>query len=191
MTLNLHMSDKIRNIDNFKKGKSLYESTFLKLLGKITQCHKLLMSDNEEIENHENILRNCLLKDYLNNNQVRKGLGIKIFHFEAESAFIDSNYRESGYFDIKVTLHRTFDDSDVFFIFECKRLDGYATLNRKYIEEGMMRFVTNKYRPSYSLHNTLKYFCNIKPPLLGLVKLIFWFNNKTKFVKVGKQPPLT
>ena len=41
-----------------------------------------------------------------------------------------------------------FQERDAYFIAECKRLDGLSALNKKYVEEGIARFVADD--PKYS-----------------------------------------
>lgn len=38
---------------------------------------------------------------------------------------------------------------DAYYIIECKRIDGTADLNKKYVKEGVARFVTQKYSSYY------------------------------------------
>ena len=56
-----------------------------------------------------------------------------------------------GRVDIKVYSINTIINPKDYYIIECKRIDGSSTLNRKFITEGICRFILNK--PKYSSYN--------------------------------------
>jgi hypothetical protein len=90
----------------------------------------------------ENQIRNILLS-ILRDKDIRLS---NEYIYSAESPVIDSLYREIGYIDIFVTNVKHFlERSEEHYIIECKRLDGGLSLNRKYLTEGVMRFINNKY----------------------------------------------
>ncbi|MBU0700738.1 hypothetical protein KKE26_05540 [bacterium] len=61
---------------------------------------------------------------------------------------------DSGRVDIKITTQNTLIEPKAYYIIECKRLDnqtptGISSLNAKYIEYGIKRFVERKYSTYY------------------------------------------
>ena len=65
------------------------------------------------------------------------------------AAFLAENYAGSGQHigrvDIRILLKSDFEKDDAYYITECKRIDGSSDLNKKYVKEGVARFVTEKY----------------------------------------------
>ena len=69
------------------------------------------------------------------------------------AAFLAENYAGSGQHigrvDIRILLKSDFEKDDAYYIIECKRIDGSSDLNKKYVKEGVARFVTEKYSSYY------------------------------------------
>jgi hypothetical protein len=68
-------------------------------------------------------------------------IGLDNFRFEPE---VLENYIHGvpqGRVDLKVYNINEFRHRKRYFIIECKRIDGNPSLNRKYVTEGIMRFV--------------------------------------------------
>ncbi len=130
----------------FVKNKT-YKSQFNKILNVCVKAYSKLIESEKNLEGlEEEMLRNKLLK-YIRNNQ---GVyGIAKYVFDAESAEIDDiTDKTVGYCDIRITIPCSSNfstDEQKKFIIECKRLDGYASKNKAYIEEGMNRFISEKY----------------------------------------------
>lgn len=150
------------NADIFIKGvedKYSYFQSFLKLIafgycqlknsGKIysrTTIHKEAkkISGNPNTKNPiEDYLRNDLIKIYLNPN--RHVFNLDIFEFHSGKEEYLSNIL-TGKPDMVVTSP-FLTDNNIYFIFECKRLNKYENSQNKYIEEGMVRFIDRKYYP--------------------------------------------
>ena len=148
---------------NFSASDYYYQSQIEQIINHIFDCHNLMLLDGESIKNNENKIRNRLIKKYLTNQKVKNKLGITGFRFFPEVAVIDENDDEIGYTDIHVILSQDFDNDDAVFIFECKRLDGKGdlgkdNLNGKYVNNGVMRFITEQY-PTYFSINGMIGFC--------------------------------
>lgn len=142
--------------DNFKKAGFYYVKQFELILGKIVHCYGLMLKTYSSIENNENLIRNRLHKDFLDNNDIRKDLCLFPFLFDIEQPEIDSNYAEKGRTDIKVyNAIKRLMNTNAYYVIECKRLDGSKSYNRKYIEEGIRRFVIKKYPSYYSINGMI------------------------------------
>lgn len=130
-----------------------YQEELLTILIGIIEAYKLMLSKEYKIfENQEEIIRNMLYEDFLKSAKTREKLGLSLYKFIPEGAEIDSdNYKTKGYTDLKViNLIKAIESDNFEYIIECKRLDGGLNLNRKYITEGVMRFV-EEYK--YPLHH--------------------------------------
>jgi hypothetical protein len=133
-----------------------YRNEFISILEGINNCYFILSKSNTKLINHEEKIRNVLLKDYLQNREIKKKFGLMNYRFEAEGiAGIDDNYKETGYTDIKVISRKTFETEDYDYIFECKRLDGGLHLNREYLTEGIYRFVSEKYYSKHGIYGMI------------------------------------
>ena len=143
--LNLNSLNKL-SAKKFVRNKT-YKLQFNKILTACVKAHFKLVESEKNLEGlEEEILRNKLLK-YIKNNQGT--YGIAKYVFDAESAEIDETTDKTvGYCDIKITIPCSSNFSTKEqnkFIIECKRLDGFATKNKAYIENGMNRFISEKY----------------------------------------------
>lgn len=134
------------------KNRSIFKNNVLTdILIKIYYCFEDMKNKKSILENNENSIRDHLLKNYLHNNNYRHKHGL-LFHFNREVPEDDT----IGRVDIKIETPDTLEDTKAYYIIECKRLDninqkGKTGLNAKYIEEGMHRFIYEKYS---SLMNT-------------------------------------
>lgn len=135
----------------FRESAGFRDAEFQSILTKVVDCYSLMLSNNVRVANHENKIRDELLKNYLNNNKIRNQLQLTAYLFDREVPEDTTNGRT----DIKVQTMNTFTNTSDYYIIECKRLDnqhlkGKSGLNAKYIGNGIMRFVggqysTNKY----------------------------------------------
>ena len=126
------------------------------ILIQIYQCYQRMLKDYPFIENNENKIRNRLCKDYLNNQIIVDELKLNNFAFEIESGIVDDNYKEISYADIKViNLKERAGSVNANYIIECKRLDNSSVLNKAYINEGVNRFVDEKYPTYYKVNGMI------------------------------------
>ena len=124
-----------------------YAAEFQRVLCGVFACNTMMLSDNVELPNDENEIRNNLLLKYLKNDAIREQTGLSgNFIFDREVP--EDNTK--GRTDIKVQTIQTFTKSEVYYIIECKRLNnkyitGTSGLNAAYINEGIYRFVSKYY----------------------------------------------
>lgn len=138
----------------FKKG--LYN---LIISAVIKSCEIMVNDcsiDDNKLPNHEEKLRNHLLENYLGNDQKRLLIGLSGvaigFIPEAPENYDSKSNTYIGRTDIKVVSKNWLSgNSEDYYIIECKRIDGGKSLNEKYIDEGICRFVDS--RPKYSSYN--------------------------------------
>ncbi|HLP47947.1 MAG TPA: hypothetical protein VK469_18530 [Candidatus Kapabacteria bacterium] len=135
--------------DNFLHSKKIYEISFYRILGYIINAYALLIKNKEPLENNENSIRDILVEKYLNNHAKKEQLGIENVIFNREVS------ENSGFVDIKVQTAISLSNPEAYYLFECKRLDGSTGLNKKYIQEGILRFILGKYSAYYGLNGML------------------------------------
>lgn len=140
---------------DFQKG--LYKV----IIEALIECSNLMKEDcianKTRIANHEEKIRNHLLENYLENDDVRlrtglSGIAVR-FMPEAPESYSSDTDTYSGRADIKVvSTNWLFGNNRDYYTVECKRIDGSGTLNELYISEGICRFVI--FPPKYSsFHN--------------------------------------
>ena len=113
-----------------------------------------LLAENKNIKNDEEKIRTHLLEHYLKNEQFKEKYFDDLYLlFDAEVAegYDLTSEEYIGRVDIKVYSINTIINPKDYYIIECKRIDGSSTLNRKFITEGICRFILNK--PKYSSYN--------------------------------------
>lgn len=115
------------------------------------------------VSNHEEKIRNHLLENYLNNDQIRPKIGLEDiqlrFLSEAPEHYDPSSDTYSGRTDIKVVSINWFANRADYYTIECKRIDGTKSLSKKYITEGVCRFIGEPpLYPSYHSKNLMLAF---------------------------------
>ncbi len=137
--------------DSLQTPEGVYSKIeFEKLLNAIYNCYEQMLFDEISVpHNNENEIRDRLLFDYLNNNLLRDKFELLDFLFDPEVPV------NNGRSDIKVQTKDTFIDTDAYYIIECKRLDGYSTLNKEYEKNGINRFLSSKYPSHYRINGMI------------------------------------
>jgi len=125
-----------------------YEIQFENLMLNIYSCYIYLISNGDMVpENDENAIRDILL-NYLRDTTIRnEACIITGYRFDKE---VDEG---EGRVDIKIVSINDFENHDAYYIIECKRIDGYSTLNKAYINDGLNRFIS-----SYKSSNSNPYY---------------------------------
>lgn len=141
------MIDVELNAKGYGYNATNYTAEFQRVLCGVFACYTMMLSDNVELPNDENEIRNNLLLKYLKNDTIREKTGLSgDFIFDREVPEDNT----AGRTDIKVQTIQTFTKSEAYYIIECKRLDnenltGTSGLNAEYINNGIYRFVSKYY----------------------------------------------
>lgn len=120
----------------------------------ISSCETMVTNKKKKevkIQNDENIIRNVLLNETLDNDYYREKNEMLQFRFEPEcqEGYNSESATYEGRTDIKILLQPdSFKKRQAYYTVECKRINGTKDLNEKYIDKGVYRFITEKY-PSY------------------------------------------
>lgn len=162
--------------------KELCRADFEKITTYIFDMCTLNVEDYEKkqlkLPNDENKIRSIMLEEYINKQKIPHNmLGYK-FELEVPENYA-GNGKHIGRVDIRILLKSDFEKDDAYYIVECKRIDGSADLNKKYVKEGVARFVTGKYS-SYYGRNIMLGFVVKKIDISANTKLIEKIQNTEK-----------
>lgn len=133
---------------------NIYEDIINFIFISLEKMRENLLAENKNIKNDEEKIRTHLLEHYLKNEQFKEKYFDDLYLlFDAEVAegYDLTSEEYIGRVDIKVYSINTIINPKDYYIIECKRIDGSSTLNRKFITEGICRFILNK--PKYSSYN--------------------------------------
>lgn len=133
---------------------NIYEDMINFIFIALEKMKENLLAENKNIKNDEEKIRTHLLEHYLKNEKFKEKYFVDLYLlFDAEVAegydLISEEY--IGRVDIKVYSINTIINPKDYHIIECKRIDGSNNLNKKFITEGVCRFVLDK--PKYSSYN--------------------------------------
>ncbi|MBD5466244.1 MAG: hypothetical protein HDR22_10625 [Lachnospiraceae bacterium] len=131
---------------------ALWQANFEKMINYVLDICQLVVEDYEQkqmkMPNDENQIRSILLEEYL--KKQKSAYDMSDYRFELE---VPENYagngKHIGRVDIRILLKNDFEKEEAYYIIECKRIDGTSDLNKKYVKEGIARFITQKYSSYY------------------------------------------
>ena len=137
---------------NRKILEKLYRANFEKITNYILEICELTVRDYEKkqlkLPNEENTIRSIMLEEYMKKQKYNYGMSSYRFELEVPEHYA-GNGRHVGRVDIRILLKSDFEKEDAYYIIECKRIDGTAELNKKYVKEGVARFINQKYSSYY------------------------------------------
>lgn len=110
---------------------------------------------NIKIQNHEEKIRNYLVENYLDDDEMRPLIGLSEIRLRFYPEMLENYDTQTnsyvGRTDIRVVSEDTLQNRNDYFIIECKRIDGSHDLNKKYVKEGICRFTGEM--PKYQSYN--------------------------------------
>ncbi len=131
---------------------ALCRANFEKIIRYTIDICELVAQDYQQkqlkLPNDENKIRSIMLEEYMKKNKSAYGMEGYKFDNEVPENYV-GNGKHKGRVDIRILLKSDFEKDDAYYIIECKRLDGTTRLNKKYVGEGIARFVTEKYSSYY------------------------------------------
>lgn len=159
--------------------QALYRANFEKITDYIIDICELVVKDYKKkqlkLPNDENEIRSIMLEEYMKRQKGAYGMTDYRFELEVPENYV-GNGKHIGRVDIRILLKNDFEKEDAYYIIECKRIDGTSNLNKKYIKEGVARFVTQKYS-SYYGRNIMLGFVVKKIDMSANAKLIEGIQN--------------
>ena len=162
------------NADVFAYTEQIYEDEFKRIFYLLQDSYnKIIKQESFQGDEMETFIRNILVKKYLRKNKGKFEIGY--LGFEIESGEIDGEFETKGFIDIKVLNPGKKDllNEDEYYALECKRLDGYSKKNRLYIQEGIYRFIIEKYARDMPLAGMIGFIQNGE-----IVDIVLDINNK-------------
>lgn len=150
----------MNSILNEKIRHALIQSAFIKITDYISDICEFAVKDyrrqSKKFLNNERKISSILVREYMQEQRIHYGMSRYIFDLEIQENYIgDGKY--AGRVDIRALLKTGFLAEDVYYIVECKRIDGSGDLNQKYVNEGIARFVSEKYTSRYGKNIMLGY----------------------------------
>lgn len=167
----------------FKHSTVFYNNEFESILAVIIVCYNCIVTKKIALPNDENKIRDNMLKNYLKKDEFKRT------HNPLEKYLFDKETEENtGRVDIRIMPINPFINDDAYYIIECKRLNnqnlnGTSGLNGKYIEEGIYRFVSEKYSTYYKTNGMIGFIVeplNISDNINSINMLL-----KTEFPQVN------
>ena len=138
---------------NFKQN--FYNIIITALMASCKLMVQECCSNKAGLPNHEEKIRTHLLENYLENEKTRCIIGLSDvpirFLPEVPENYDMDNNTYIGRTDIRVLSSNWLSNPKDYYIVECKRIDGTKSLNQKYVDEGIGRFVGDS--PKYSSYN--------------------------------------
>lgn len=132
--------------------EALYRANFEKITNYILAICELIVEDYEKkqlkLPNDENRIRSIMLEEYLKKQKCSYGMSDYRFELEVPENYVGSG-QHIGRVDIRILLKSDFEKEDAYYVIECKRIDGTSDLNKKFVKDGVARFVTQKYSSYY------------------------------------------
>lgn len=154
--------------------EALYRANFEKITNYILNICELVVEDYEKkrlkLPNDENKIRSIMVEEYMKKQKSVYGMSDYRFEIETPENYV-GNGKHIGRVDIRILLKNDFEKEDAYYVIECKRIDGTSDLNKKYVKEGVARFVTQKYS-SYYGRNIMLGFVVKKVDMSANAKLI-------------------
>ena len=132
--------DKSYNI-GFETG--FFEKILDQLIACSIEMKAACLKTENKLFNNENKITNRLTENHLNNR-----LDYMRFINQAPENYNPENDTHKGIVDLKVVSPNHFWNDSIYYIVECKRIDGNATLNKEYVINGVARFVGDS--PKYT-----------------------------------------
>ncbi len=132
----------------FSYDTDILFNNFNKVLKLLVFCYEKMISEiSFKLDEFEAFIRNILIKNYLQNKDFKEKFWIKNLRFLSEVQEIWEDYKTLWFIDIQVHNINPNDlwNENEYFAFECKRLDGYATKNKEYINNWVKRFEKGQY----------------------------------------------
>lgn len=153
-----------------------YQEKDLKfILNSVYKCYLRIITSNIRVNNNENNIRDLFISDlYLDNHKLKQELDLVEFKFDKEIQ------TETGRVDIRVlnTIKMMKGDFKPYYFIECKRIKGDKTYNDFYINNGISRFIEEKYH-TYQESNAMIGFVVNKINIRENTKYFTDFSNQS------------
>jgi hypothetical protein len=139
---------------NFKGSVPFYNANFEYIMHKISVCYSMIVDSKIPLPKDENLIRDVLVNNYLNNNLIKEKLDLNYF-FNPEVP--EKNIKRP---DIKIQSPNDVYKTEAYYSIECKVLNnkyvtGTSGLNAKYIKNGIRRFTDKEYASHFRVNGMI------------------------------------
>lgn len=183
---------------NSSLNSMVKENYFEQIIMLLIKSSELILKNNVKIENHEEKITAHIVENYLNNHNFIDSSFPFSFQPECSENFNPTTNTYAGRVDIRVLSIDYFSRKNLqdYYTIECKRIDGKANLNKKYVTEGVARFVVPpiKYQSYHNKNIMFAYVVtniDIKSNIINIDKIHKRELSKfiTKDISINKNQP--
>ena len=142
----------------FQYGPLFRRAQLEGILSDCSMVYQKILSSGMTLNNRENEIRDRLA-DYLEDDSYKMSHTSIVRNFQ-----VDHEIQEGAHGRIDFRFHQVnpYEGQRVYFIIECKRLDGSCHLNKEYVEQGINRFKTpGKYSSNLGVNGMMGFL--VKP----------------------------
>lgn len=126
----------------FQYGTSFRRKQLEGIMADCAGVYELVVSGGAKLKNNENAIRDKLA-EYLENDDYKTKFTSTVKYFLVDHEVLEGSH---GRVDIRFLPINPFEGQKVYYIIECKRLDGSHHLNKEYVDHGIKRFkIPDKY----------------------------------------------
>lgn len=126
----------------FRYKEAFYTAQLRGIMDDICQVYALISQSGQRFPNDENVIRDRLCSNLQNDTYKNTSTSyVRYYH-------VDTEVREGthGRSDIRFLQVSPYIGQEVYYTIECKRLNGKNRLCKEYVNNGIRRFTTGKYR---------------------------------------------
>lgn len=123
----------------FQYGSQFRREQLEGIMGDCARVYELLVTNGAILKNNENEIRDKLA-EYLEDDDYKTYSTLMVKHFQVDHEVPEGT---NGRVDFRFHQVNPYQGQRVYFIIECKRLDGGHHLNKEYVENGINRFKTS------------------------------------------------
>lgn len=120
----------------FQYGNLFRRKQLEGIMADCTRVYGLVVSKSVLLKNNENAIRDRLA-EYLEDDDYKSNCTSTVKNFQVDHEVPEGSH---GRVDFRFHQVNPYEGQKVYYIIECKRLDGSSRLNKEYVEHGIKRF---------------------------------------------------
>lgn len=142
---------------NFQYGSQFRKRQLEGILTDCARVYELVVSNGSSLHNNENEIRDKLA-EYLEDDDYKTNCTSMVKNFQVDPEVPEGSH---GRVDLRFLPVNPYEGQKVYYIIECKRLDGSNHLNKEYVEHGMKRFKSpDKYSTRLGFNGMMGFLVN-------------------------------
>lgn len=120
----------------FQYGPHFRRKQLEGIMADCARVYELVVANGKRLKNNENAIRDRLA-EYLEEDNYKANCTSMVKNFQVDHEVPEGAH---GRVDFRFQPVNPYEGQKVYYIIECKRLDGSSHLNKEYVEHGMKRF---------------------------------------------------